>query len=91
MQWAAVAVGEHVPGVLPSAASGVAFLVLAAGLFAQHGDAVPVRCSCVVRSGGRLDPFPWSDRKMQSGTGERQHRLSGGVEAELGSGERDHR
>jgi hypothetical protein len=31
------------------------------------------------------------DRKMQSGTGERQHRLSAGVEAESGPGERDHR
>jgi ATPase subunit of ABC transporter with duplicated ATPase domains len=35
--------------------------------------------------------FKGPDRKMQSGMGERQHRLSGGVEAESGPGERDHR
>lgn len=26
------------------------------------GTAGRWRCSCVVRSGGRLDPFPWSDQ-----------------------------
>ena len=40
MQWVAVAVGERVSGVAPSTASGVAFLALAVGVLAQHGDGV---------------------------------------------------
>src|SRR5919199_2773637 len=43
VQWVAVTVGEHVFGVVPSAARRVAFLALAAGVFAQYGDGVSVQ------------------------------------------------
>jgi hypothetical protein len=43
VQGIAVAVGEHVSGVVPLAGSGGAFLVLAAGVLAQHGDGVAVQ------------------------------------------------
>ena len=38
VQWVAVAVGEYVAGVLPSAASGVAFLALPAGVLVLAAD-----------------------------------------------------
>jgi hypothetical protein len=44
VQRVAVAVGDHVSGVLPSAAIGLAFPVLPAGVFSQRGNGVPVQC-----------------------------------------------